>query len=99
MYDFNFVPIFQSMDELLLGAWLTVRLSLMAVAIGTVVSVLGAAAKTSNIRLLAFIVDIYVEVIRNTPFLVQIFFVFFGLPALGLRMDANEAALFALVIN
>src|SRR5690606_27134403 len=42
---------------------------------------------------------IYVEVIRNTPFLVQIFFVFFGLPALGLRMDANEAALFALVIN
>jgi polar amino acid transport system permease protein len=67
--------------------------------IGTLVSLLGAAAKTSGVRPLRWIVDAYVEVIRNTPFLVQIFFFFFGLPAVGLRLDPNQAALLALVVN
>ena len=41
----------------------------------------------------------YVEVIRNTPLLVQLFIVFFGLPSLGLRLDAMTAALISLTIN
>lgn len=52
-------------------------------ALGLVVSVLGALAKTSGVRPLRWAVDVYVEVIRNTPFLVQIFFFYFGLPSLG----------------
>ena len=99
MYDFNFEPVFASFDTLLLGAWLTVRLSCTAMLIGTAVSVLGAAAKTSGIAPLRWIVDVYVEIIRNTPFLVQIFFIFFGLPAAGVRLDPDRAALLALVIN
>ena len=99
MYDFNFEPVFASFDTLLLGAWLTVRLSCTAMLIGTAVSVLGAAAKTSGIAPLRWIVDVYVEIIRNTPFLVQIFFIFFGLPAAGVRLDPDQAALLALVIN
>lgn len=99
MYDFNFVPVFAAFDTLLVGAWLTVKLSCMAMLIGTVVSILGAAAKTSGIRPLRWLVDAYVEVIRNTPFLVQIFFIFFGLPAVGFRLDPNQAALLALVVN
>jgi polar amino acid transport system permease protein len=46
-----------------------------------------------------WIVGAYVEAIRNTPFLIQLFMVFFGLPALGLRLDADTAALLAMVIN
>lgn len=99
MYSFNFQPVFENLDLLLHGAWLTVRLSLMAMAIGLLVSVLGAVAKTSGIRPLRWIVDLYVEVIRNTPFLVQIFFIFFGLPAVGIAMSPNVAALVALVVN
>lgn len=99
MYQFNFQPVFDSMDLLLHGAWLTVRLSLMAMALGLIVSVLGAVGKTSGIRPVRWLIDVYVEVIRNTPFLVQIFFIFFGLPAVGLSMSANTAALVALVIN
>ncbi|MGO4837906.1 amino acid ABC transporter permease, partial [Rhizobiaceae sp. 2RAB30] len=42
---------------------------------------------------------LYVEAIRNTPLLVQLFIVFFGLPSLGLRLEANQAAVIALSIN
>lgn len=99
MYQFNFQPVIQNLDLLLYGAWLTVRLSLLAMLFGLIVSVLGAVAKTSGIRPLRWLVDAYVEVIRNTPFLVQIFFIFFGLPAVGVSMSPNTAALVALVVN
>jgi len=99
MYQFNFQPVLQNLDLLLYGAWLTVRLSLLAMLFGLIVSVLGAVAKTSGIRPLRWLVDAYVEVIRNTPFLVQIFFIFFGLPAVGVSMSPNTAALVALVVN
>ncbi|WP_111560094.1 amino acid ABC transporter permease [Paracoccus sediminilitoris] len=99
MYQFNFQPVFESLDLLANGAWLTVRLSLMAMVLGLVVSVLGAVGKTSGIRPLRLLIDIYVEVIRNTPFLIQIFFIYFGLPAIGLSMSPDSAALLALVIN
>ncbi|MGO4853676.1 amino acid ABC transporter permease [Phaeovulum sp. W22_SRMD_FR3] len=99
MYSFSFQPVFENLDLLVYGAWLTVRLSLMAMAMGLVVSVLGAVAKTSGIRPLRWLVDAYVEIIRNTPFLVQIFFIFFGLPAVGIVMSPNTAALVALVVN
>lgn len=99
MYQFNFQPVFENLDVLLYGAWLTVRLSFLAMILGLVVSLLGAIAKTSAIRPLRWLVDVYVEVIRNTPFLIQIFFIFFGLPAVGISMSPNTAALVALVIN
>jgi polar amino acid transport system permease protein len=99
LYDFNFAPVLAAWDQLLLGAWLTIQLSGAAMALGLVVSVLGALAKTSGIRPLRWAVDVYVEVIRNTPFLVQIFFFYFGLPSLGVRLGPNEAALLALVVN
>lgn len=99
MYQFNFQPVVENLDMLLYGALLTVRLSLLAMVLGLVVSILGAVAKTSGVRPLRWLVDIYVEAIRNTPFLVQIFFIFFGLPAAGLAMSPNTAALVALVVN
>jgi len=99
MYQFNFRPIVDNLDMLIYGAWLTVQLSFSAMVIGLVVSVAGAVAKTSGIAPLRWLADVYVEVIRNTPFLIQIFFIFFGLPAVGISMSPNTAALVALVIN
>lgn len=99
MYQFNFRPIVDNLDMLIYGAWLTIQLSFSAMAIGLVVSVAGAVAKTSGIAPLRWLADVYVEVIRNTPFLIQIFFIFFGLPAVGISMSPNTAALVALVIN
>ncbi|MEJ5021795.1 amino acid ABC transporter permease [Ochrobactrum vermis] len=99
MYNFNFAPVFASMDKLLVGAWQTIELSCAAMVLGLIVSIICAVGKTSGPKPVRFIIDAYIEIIRNTPFLVQIFFIFFGLPSAGLRMSPNSAALLALVVN
>lgn len=99
MYVFNFEPVIAGLDKLLYGAWLTIQLSCAAMILGLIVSVFCAWGKTSGLVPLRWLINAYIEVIRNTPFLVQIFFIFFGLPSLGLRLTPNGAALLALVIN
>ncbi len=99
MYNFNFEPVLAGFDKLLLGAALTIQLSVGAMLIGLVVSIFCAWGKTSGPAPLRWSINAYIEIIRNTPFLVQIFFIFFGLPSLGLRLTPNSAALLALVVN
>ncbi|MBB4092093.1 amino acid ABC transporter permease [Brucella pecoris] len=99
MYNFNFAPVFASMDKLLVGAWQTIELSCAAMVLGLIVSIICAVGKTSGPKPVRLIIDAYIEIIRNTPFLVQIFFIFFGLPSAGLRLSPNSAALLALVVN
>ena len=60
------------------------------------VGVLGAAGSDSKHGWLRALVRGYVEAIRNTPFIVQLFFVFFGLPALGVHLSTNTAAILAM---
>lgn len=98
-YTFQFGPVFERIDQLLVGAWLTIQLSFGAMVIGLAVSILLALIKTSGPKPFRWMVNAYIEIIRNTPFLVQIFFIFFGLPALGFRLSPNSAALLALIIN
>jgi polar amino acid transport system permease protein len=98
-YTFRFGPVFEAYRELLAGAWLTIQLSVSAMVLGLAVAIVCAWAKTSGPRPARWIVEVYIEIIRNTPFLVQIFFIFFGLPAIGLRLSANTAALLAMVVN
>ena len=83
-YTFQFGEVFADFPELLSGAALTLSLSLAAMAIGLLVGTLGALALDSGGRVLRAVVRVYVEAIRNTPFLVQLFLVFFGLPKLGI---------------
>ena len=87
------------MGRLLDGTWITIQLSFTAMLLGLVVAIVCAVGKTSGPRPLRWLVNAYIEIIRNTPFLVQIFFIFFGLPALGLRLSPNTAALLAMVVN
>jgi len=81
------------------GAALTVGLTAVATALGVTLGVGGAAARESRSRALRTIVAVYVEAIRNTPFIIQLFFVFFGLPALGVRLDEYSAAIIAMTLN
>src|SRR4051812_8805598 len=85
--------------ELLTGAALTIRLSALAMVFGLLIGTACSVAKVYGSRPLRWMVGAYVEFIRNTPFLVQLYFVFFALPKLGLRMDSNTAALVAMVVN
>lgn len=98
-YQFRFDLVLGSLPELMLGAWLTIQLSVIAMAIGIVFAVLSAIARMSGPAPVKWAIGAYVEVIRNTPFLVQIFIVYFGLPSIGIRFDPNTSALVAMVLN
>ncbi|MEM9567944.1 MAG: amino acid ABC transporter permease [Cyanobacteria bacterium P01_E01_bin.34] len=98
-YRFQFHVIWDNWDLLLNGVITTVQFSAAAVGSGLGLGVLGAVGRTSGGRLVGSIATIYIEVIRNTPFLTQLLFIFFGLPAVGLRMSSEQAALLALSIN
>jgi polar amino acid transport system permease protein len=85
--------------DFLWGSWLTLRLAALAMILGLVIGIALAVALRSHARVLRGLAKGYVEAVRNTPFLVQIFWVYFGLPPLGLRFDPNQAALIALALN
>lgn len=98
-YSFHFNVVWDHWRDLAEGAWLTIELSASAMIFGLVVATVCAYAKAAGPSPLRWTIAAYVEAIRNTPFLVQIFIIYFSLPALGLSVDANEAALAAMVVN
>ncbi|MGF1482700.1 MAG: amino acid ABC transporter permease [Cyanophyceae cyanobacterium] len=98
-YTFDFSVIWENLDVLAAGAWLTLKMSLLAIAFGLILGIIGSLLRTSANRLLNWIALAYVEVIRNTPYLIQLFFIFFGLPNLGIRLTAEQAAILSLAIN
>jgi len=98
-YTFQFGQVFAHFNELLWEALLTLRLSALSMVLGLLIAILAALGLTYGNRLVRTLITAYVEVIRNTPFLVQIALVFFGLPSFGIRLDPNQAGLLAMVIN
>ena len=98
-YRFQFQVIWDNWELLLQGVWLTLQLSAAATVIGLIVGIVGALCRTSGNRFVGAIATAYVEAIRNTPFLVQLLFIFFGISSLGPRLGSEQAALVALVIN
>jgi polar amino acid transport system permease protein len=98
-YAFHFNVVWEHWRDLAEGAWLTIRLSGLAMIIGLAVATVCAYAKAAGPSPVRWAVAAYVEAIRNTPFLVQIFIVYFSLPTLGINIGANEAALAAMVVN
>ncbi|KQT13254.1 amino acid ABC transporter permease [Ramlibacter sp. Leaf400] len=98
-YNFQFQDVFAAWPLLLQGTWITIQLSLTATVLGLAVAIVCAWVKTSGPKPARWVVNAYIELIRNTPFLVQLFFFFFALPALGLRWSAHSAALVAMVVN
>jgi len=98
-YSFQFRDVFAAWEFLLDGLLLTLELSLVTMVVGLVIGVTGAAARVYGPSWIRRPVAVYVEAIRNTPLIVQLFLIFFGLPSAGLKFDANTAAMIALCIN
>lgn len=98
-YRFDFAPVFEQTGLLLSGAGFTLALTAVGAVLGIGLGVTGAACRAWKLRPFDRLFGVYVEAIRNTPFLVQLFFIFFGLPALGVRMSEWQAAVLAMVIN
>jgi polar amino acid transport system permease protein len=98
-YQFGFADLLPYWPQFLQGAWLTLKLSACATLFGFGLGTACAIARASGPRWLQRVVGAYVEVIRNTPMLVQVFLVYFGVASLGWRIEANTAAVLAMVVN
>ena len=81
------------------GLLVTIPLSLISFAIALVIAVITALARISKFRLLRWVFGAYVWVFRGTPLLVTLFIVFFGLPKLGITLDAWTTAIITFSLN
>lgn len=82
------------------GIKITILISLIGVALGSILGAFVALMKLSKIKIISWIASIYIEILRGTPMLVQVFIVFFGITAaLGLDISALVCGTIALVIN
>ncbi|MFA9438571.1 amino acid ABC transporter permease [Uliginosibacterium sp. sgz301328] len=97
--ELQFLPILVQWPMLLRGAALTVGLTAVATVVGMLVAVLCAWTRMHGPLALRWVVGTYVELIRNTPFIVQLFFIFFGLPAAGVKLTPLTASMLTLVVN
>ena len=77
----SYLPLFRE------AAWLTVRLGLMGIARSIVIGLVCAAVRWWKIPVLNALASIYIEVSRNTPLLIQLFFIYYGLPKIGIRTN------------
>ena len=98
-YVFHFQSIWQNLDKFLSGAWVTLQLALLAMALGTFLGIVGAVARNSEFKVLRFISSAAVEAIRNTPLLVQLFLWYFGLGTLGIDVPPYGCVVIALGVN
>ncbi len=98
-YVFQFNVVWDNWRILLDGAAATVEMSVAAFALGLVVALLCAWLRGFPLAWVRGLVRAYVEVIRNTPLLIQLFIIYFSLPGLGIRMEAETAAVLGLGLN
>ena len=98
-YVFDYSWLAEYWGVLLKGVLVTAELTLVGATLGVSLGIACAWARSLGPVWLKPVVATYVELIRNTPFLIQLFFIFFGLPSLGVQMTEIQAALLAMVIN
>ena len=97
---FDMDLVFNSIPLLLIGAGVTIQITVLSTAIGFVIGLIVGVARISHVRLLRMLAEVYVEFFRGTPLLVQIFLFYFALPVLtGQRIDPFIAAISACGIN
>ena len=97
-FDMNLVV--NSFPLLLVGAGVTIQITVLSTAIGFVIGLIVGVARISNLRVLRMLAEVYVEFFRGTPLLVQIFLFYFALPVItGQRIDPFIAAISACGIN
>ena len=97
VFDFDWLATYWPV--LLKGIGITVQLIAVGGVLGVCLGILCAWARALGPAWLKPVVATYVELIRNTPFMIQLFFIFFGLPAIGLQMSELAEANLAMVIN
>ena len=89
-----------SLPLLIAGAGITIQITAISVGLGLIIGMFVGIARISNVKLLRWLAAIYIDFLRGTPLLVQIFLIYFALPVLlGQRVDPFIAAITACGIN
>lgn len=96
---FDVKALLDALPFLSLGVGTTVYITLMAIMLGTALGMVVGLARTSRVGPLRALATAYVELIRGTPLLVQLYIVYFGLVQFGLQLEARPAAIIALGVN
>ncbi len=98
-YTFDFTAILRYWPELLQGIWVAASLSILTFLLGTALGIFGAVGRISRRRWLYSLTTFYVELFRNTPLLVQMYIMYYGLEAFSIKLNAFTAALLAMSLN
>ena len=96
MLSFYFQELMRSLPYFLEGAWMTIAVSGLSLLAGTLIGFVCGIIRAGRNKLLRAIIGIWVDLIRGTPFLVQVFIIFFILPSAGIELEAFPAAVIAL---
>jgi polar amino acid transport system permease protein len=99
IYEFDFGSLVEYWPSFLHGALMTLEMTAVATILGLAIGVVLAIGRRGRSRWIARLCGAYVEIVRNTPYLIQIFFLFFGLSSAGLRLPIFFAAVLTMVIN
>ena len=97
--NFNFRVILEYLPLFLDGLKYTFLISLVALVLALITGIIACACRISSFKFLKYPVIAYIEVIRSTPLLVQIYFLYFGLPTLGIRVPEIQTGIIALMLN
>jgi len=97
--ELDFGAVLAQWPILATGVVWTIGLTAISALIGVVVGIVFAWVRSHGSLWLKWVVGTYVELIRNTPFIVQLFFIYFGLPAAGVKLSPEVASVIAMVIN
>ena len=97
--EYQLQVLMRSVPYLLEGALVTLKITAVSVLIGLLIGTFAGMGRLSKSKWINYPVSAYVEFIRGTPLLVQIFIIYFGLPSIGLNLQAYPAAIAALGIN
>lgn len=97
--SYQWLALWRYADTFLSAAWLALQITLLAFLLAVALGLLSALATSSSVALIRWLSHVYVEFIRNTPVLLQIFIVFFALPSIGITLNAFTAGVLALGIN
>lgn len=97
--ELDFLAVLRDWPMLFVGVGWTLGLTFVATVTGLILAIACAWGRSRGPRWVAIPVGLYVELLRNTPFIVQLYFIFFGLPSLGLRLSPPVASVLAMTLN
>lgn len=96
---FNAEVAVRNIGPLLAGLWITIQLTTVVIVLSLVLALLVALAGRSRNRPLRWLVTVYLEVIRGTPLLLQLIYIYYVLPEFGIRLNAFTAGVIGLTLN